>query len=211
MIKRITFLVVIGCLLFTAQVARAQKPFSDLVGQVNVQPVQTSETTNIPFITWGGDVATFMANGGLQTTPDSTYGEMGLKIKLTPGDDFVGQVKDYLQGESPFLRGTMRMLGQASEVLGRDPRTKPVVILQLSWSAGDHLVAREGIETLNDLRQEGKKIKIACQQGGPHVGLLFDSLDAAKINRDEIEVVWVDDLEGHDGRFSYLVLLRPVA
>ena len=130
MMKRIIFLVVTGCLLFTAQVAQAQKPFSDLVGQVNVQPVQTSETTNIPFITWGGDVATFMANGGLQTTPDSTYGEMGLKIKLTPGDDFVGQVKDYLQGESPFLRGTMRMLGQASEVLGRDPRTKPVVILQ---------------------------------------------------------------------------------
>ncbi len=199
MIKRMIFLVVIGCLLFSAKVAQAQKPFSDLVGQVNVQPVQTSETTNIPFITWGGDVATFMANGGLQTTPDSTYGEMGLKIKLTPGDDFVGQVKDYLQGESPFLRGTMRMLGQASEVLGRDPRTKPVVILQLSWSAGDHLVAREGIKTLNDLRQEGKKIKIACQQGGPHVGLLFDSLDAAKINRDEIEVVWVDDLTGPNG------------
>ena len=63
MIKRMILLVVIGCLLFSAKVAQAQKPFSDLIGQVNVQLVQTSETTNIPFITWGGDVATFLANG----------------------------------------------------------------------------------------------------------------------------------------------------
>ena len=69
------------------------------------------------------------------------------------------------------------MIGQASEVVGSDPRTKSVIVLQLSWSAGDHIVAREGIRSLNDLK--GKKI--ACQQGGPHVGLLFDSLAAAKL------------------------------
>lgn len=115
--KRVIPLVALGCLLLPAQLGMAQKPFTELVGSVNVQPVQQGEFTNVPFITWGGDVATFLANGGLETTPDSTYGKMGLKIKLTPGDDFVGQVKNYLSGESPFLRGTMRMLGQASEVL----------------------------------------------------------------------------------------------
>ena len=197
--KRVIRLIALGCLLLPAQLGMAQKPFTELVGSVNVRPVKKSEFTNVPFITWGGDVATFLANGGLQTTPNSTYGKMGLKIKLTPGDDFVGQVKNYLNGDSPFLRGTMRMLGQASEVLGKDPRTKPVVILQLSWSAGDHLVSREAFKTLNDLRHEGRKVKIACQQGGPHVGLLYDSLDAAKINRDEIEIVWVDDLTGPNG------------
>ncbi len=177
----------------------AQELFSQLVGPVSVQPVADTKPVRVPYITWGGDVATFLANGGLKTTSDSIYGKMGLDIELVPGDDFVGQVKDYLQGKSPFLRGTMRMLGQASEVIGTDPRTKPVVILQLSWSAGDHIVARESIKTLNDLRREGKKVRIACQQGGPHVGLLFDSLDAAKIGRDEVEIVWVKDLTGANG------------
>ena len=60
-----------------------------------------------------------------------------------------------MSGKTPFLRGTMRMLGQASEVLGKDPRTKPVVVLQLSWSAGDHIVARENLKTLNDLSWQG--------------------------------------------------------
>ena len=72
-------------------------------------------------------------------------------------------------------------------------------MLQLSWSAGDHIVAREELKTLNDLRASGRKIKIACQQGGPHVGLLYDSLDAAKIDRNEIEIKWVNDLTGADG------------
>ncbi len=116
-----------------------------------------------------------------------------------PGDDFLGQVRNYLSGQTPFLRGTMRMMGQASEALGKDPRTKPVVVLQLSWSAGDHIVAREKLKTLNDLRNESQKVRIACQQGGPHVGLLYDSLDAAKINRNEVEIVWVKDLTGPEG------------
>ena len=180
-------------------VAGGQEKFSRLVGEVSVQDVRETTPIKVPFITWGGDVATFHANGGLQTAAGSTYQQMGLKLQLTPGDDFVKQVKQYLQGETPFLRGTMHMLGQASEVLGKDPRTKPVVVLQLSWSAGDHIVSREKIKTLNDLRNKEKMIRVACQQGGPHVGLLYDSLAAAQIRRDEIEIVWVPDLTGPNG------------
>ena len=180
--------------------AHAQDPFSQLVGSVRVGAVKQKSSVEIPFITWGGDVATFLANGGLETANGSAYANSGLKIKLTPGDDFIGQVKNYLSGESPFLRGTMRMVGQASEVLGRDPRTKPFVVMQLSWSAGDHVVSRANLKTLNDLRaKDGKKIKVACQKGGPHVGLLYDSLDAATVNRNEVEIVWVDDLTGPNG------------
>ena len=181
------------------QTASAQKLFSDLLGSTSIQPVADSKTVTMPFITWGGDVATFMANGDLTTQPSSEFAKLGLDVKLVPGDDFQQQVRDYLAGKSPFLRGTMRMLGQASQVIGQDPRTKPVVILQLSWSAGDHLVARQEIKTLNDLRGKGDKVKIACQQGGPHVGLLYDSLDAAKISREEVEIVWVDGLTGPNG------------
>lgn len=183
----------------SANTALAQQKFSALVGPITVQPVQNVTPIPVPFLTWGGDVATFYANGGLKTTSDSINGKLELDLQLRPGDDFVGQVRDYLTGKTPFLRGTMRMLGQASEVIGSDPRTKPVVILQLSWSAGDHIVALEQFKTLNDLKQPGKKVRIACQQGGPHVGLLWDSLDAAQIKRDEIDIVWVKDLTGPDG------------
>ncbi len=46
-----------------------QQKFSELVGNVAVQPVRTSTPLEVPYITWGGDVATFSANGGLTTAP----------------------------------------------------------------------------------------------------------------------------------------------
>lgn len=188
--------VALACL---ASTSAAQQLFSSITGPVSVQPAQNRGVLNVPFITWGGDAATFYANGGLDTTGDSIFGRSGLKMKLTPGDDFVQQVRDYMGGKTPFLRGTFRMLGQASEVIAKDPRTKPVVILQLSWSGGDHIVAREGLKTLNDLKRPGKKVRIACQQGGPHVGLLYDALAAAQLTNDDVEVVFVKDLTGENG------------
>ncbi len=173
----------------------AQEKFADLVGPVRVEAVAAGKTVQVPYILWGGDIATFLANGDLKTKQGSIYQNLGLDLQLQAGDDFVGQVRSYMSGKSPMLRGTMHMIGLAGEVLGADPRTKPVIILQLSWSAGDHIVARKAIRTLNDLK--GKKI--ACQQGGPHVGLLYDSLSAASLNRSDVEIVWTKDITGPDG------------
>ncbi|MFN9713615.1 MAG: ABC transporter substrate-binding protein [Planctomycetota bacterium] len=196
-IDRVAVVTLLGlCLL--AQIpgsADAQEKFSDLVGPVRVEPVAAGATVNVPYILWGGDVATFLANGDLKTKSGSTFQKLGLDMQLQPGDDFVGQVRNYLSGKSPMLRGTMHMIGLAGEVLGQDPRTKPVVILQLSWSAGDHIVARKTIRTLNDMK--GKKV--ACQQGGPHVGLLYDSLAAAGLGRSDVEIVWTKDITGPNG------------
>ncbi len=187
----VTMVSMVSC----AGLLQAQESFRDLVGNVTVQPVAKSAAVQVPFITWGGDVATFHANGNLRTQSGSIYQELGLKLNLTAGDDFVGQVRDYMSGKSPMLRGTFRMIGQASEVLGSSPDTKPIIILQLSWSAGDHIVAREQLKSLNDLK--GKKI--ACQQGGPHVGLLYDSLSAANLTNKDVQIVWTKDLTGPDG------------
>jgi len=195
--KRLALLIL--ALVATSTPVLAQELFSKIVGPVPIKPVQPQSPLSIPYITWGGDVATFLANGGLDTKAGSLYAQQGLKLKLAPGDDFVGQVRDYLSGKTPFLRGTFSMLGQASEVIGSDPRTKPTVILQLSWSAGDHIVAREKLKTLNDLKRPGQKVRIACQQGGPHVGLLYDALAAAQFTRDDVEIVFVKDLTGPGG------------
>lgn len=175
--------------------AQAQQKFKELVGNVSVQPVENTKTIKVPYLTWGGDVATFLANGDLRTKNGSIYQKHGLDLQLEAGDDFVAQVRNYMSGKTPFLRGTLHMLGMAGEVLGSDPRTKPVLICQLSWSAGDHIVGRKTIRTLNDLK--GKKI--ACQQGGPHVGLLYDSLAAAKLTKNDVQIIWVSDLTGDKG------------
>ena len=188
------------CLLLLAGTSVGQEQFSQTVGQLSVKPVKNQQPIEVPFITWGGDAATFHANGGLDTKSGTIYDGMGLKMKLTNGDDFPSQVKKYMSGQTPFLRGTFRMLGQASEVIASDTRTKPVVIMQLSWSAGDHIVSRGEFKSLNDLASKGgKKVKIACQKGGPHVGLLYDSLAVVKIPRDQIEIDWVSDLTGPKG------------
>ncbi len=185
----------IAALALVGGIATGQEPFSTTVGNVSVGPVSASGAVQVPFIFWGGDVATFHANGGLETESGSIFDKQGLKLKLTPGDDFPAQVKDYVQGKSPFLRGTMSMLGLASEVVGKDPRTKPVVFLQLTWSAGDHMVSRESFKTLNDLK--GKKI--ALQKGGPHIGMLNDILRTAQLKWSDIKVVWTDDVTGDNG------------
>jgi ABC-type nitrate/sulfonate/bicarbonate transport system substrate-binding protein/outer membrane protein OmpA-like peptidoglycan-associated protein len=170
----------------------AQTRFADLVGPGAVGAMPAAGTLQVPYITWGGDVATFHANGGLTTRADSLYQKLGLNLRLVAGDDFVQQVRDYRAGKSPFLRGTFHMAGLASEVIGADPRTKGVVILQMTWSAGDHLVGRAAIKSAADLK--GKTI--ALQQGGPHVGMLDDVLKAARLTWGDIKVVWTKDLTG---------------
>jgi outer membrane protein OmpA-like peptidoglycan-associated protein len=167
--------------------------FAKDVGEVQVGPVAPTNAMNplrVPYITWGGDIATFYANGGLTTAPGTIFAAQGLNLELTGGDDFAQQVRDYISGKSPFLRGTFSMIGMASEMIGRDPRTKGVVFLQLTWSLGDHMVGRKEFKSLNDLK--GKTI--CLQQGGPHVGFLDDLLDMAKLSWDDVKVVWAKDL-----------------
>ena len=177
-----------------AEPLREQR-FSELVGSVRVEPVRGAKPLVLPYITWGGDTATFHANGGLRTKPGSLFAQQGLDFQLKAGDDFVQQVRDYMGGKTPFLRGTFRMIGQASEVIGSDPRTKGVVVMQMTWSAGDHMVARSHVKTLNDLR--GKHIVL--QTGGPHVGMLDDVLRSAGLGWDDVRVSWVSDLTGKQG------------
>ena len=185
----------VGLFCVTITLAHSQQKFSSLIGTNSVSPVNSTSTLIVPYIVWGGEAALFYANGGLQTKPGSIMAQQGLTLKLVPGDDFVGQVKNYLDGRTPFLRGTFRMLGQASEVIGRDPKTKAVVFGQMTWSAGDHFVARSSIKRISDLR--GKKI--AIQTGGPHVGMLYDMLRTARLSKADIDLIWLDDLTGAEG------------
>ncbi len=191
MMKFINTLTLVGIFVSTSALSQT-KLFSELVGPGAVGTVKSARSLQLPYIIWGGDMATFYANGGLKTKSGSIFQKQGLNFNMVPGDDFIQQVRDYRSGKSPFLRGTYRMMGQASEVIGSDPRTKGVVIMQMTWSAGDHMVAREGIKTVTDLR--GKTV--AVQQGGPHIGMLDDVLKTAQLSWNDIRVKFYDELTG---------------
>ncbi len=184
----------------TTAAAQDRQSFEDRLADAQVGPVQIDGAVPLPYITWGGDVATFLANGGVETTPDSRFGRLGLNLKLTPGDDFSQQVRDYVEGRTPYLRGTFNMLALASGKLGADPRTKPVVFLQLTWSAGDHLVTRGDLNTIDDLA--GKTI--AIQENGPHVGMLYDILQTAQLDIADVDLRFVPNLTGDESPAALL-------
>jgi outer membrane protein OmpA-like peptidoglycan-associated protein len=150
----------------------------------------------VPVITWGGDMATIHANGNqARTARNSVFAQEGLDLTLVREDVFSKQVEAYLAGRSPYLRGTVGMINMAADVLERDPRTKPVVVYQLTWSAGgDALVVKAGIGSAKDLR--GKTI--ALQAYGPHVDYLTKILTDAGLSASDVKLRWLPDLTGSD-------------
>ncbi len=167
--------------------------YEDRIGKISVEDMKPNAVMQLPVLTWGADAATFLANGNITTTSLSTFDHLGLNFKIVNGDDFNQQVKDYMGGKTSYIRATARMMSAAAELLNKDDRTKPVMIVQLSYSLGDHIVARDNIKTLNDLK--GKRIAIQLPIG-PHLGLIQDSLDAAQISISDVVLVPCKDLSG---------------
>jgi outer membrane protein OmpA-like peptidoglycan-associated protein len=158
------------------------------IGDVAPGPVQ------VPIITWGGDIATILANGNqARTARGSLFAQEQLDLNLVREDVFAKQVESYLAGRSPYLRGTLGMINMAADALARDPRTKPVIVYQLTWSAGgDALVVKPGIGAARDLR--GKTI--ALQAYGPHVDYLTKILADAGLSASDVKLRWLSDLTG---------------
>jgi len=182
-----------------AGVAQAATPIqapalSTVLKGIVAQPVSNSASVTVPIITWGGDIATLVANGNsLTTKPASPFAQEGLSVTLRREDVFPTQVKNYLQGKSPYLRGTVGMIQQASDILCQHAATCPKVVYQMTWSAGgDALVVAPGIATVADLR--GKRI--AVQAYGPHVDYLTKVLADGGLSTRDVTLVWMRDLTG---------------
>jgi ABC-type nitrate/sulfonate/bicarbonate transport system substrate-binding protein/outer membrane protein OmpA-like peptidoglycan-associated protein len=173
------------------------KPAKAKLEGVKVGGTPAANEVAVPMITWGGDAATLLGNGGKDTKPESLFGKAGLKLKLYKQDDPVAQVKDYLEGKTPFLRGTMGMINTYTEITNFDARTRPVVILQLTWSTGgDCLVARESVKSTRDLR--GKTVLL--QQYGPHVEYMDQVLRDAGLQWTDVKIKWCEELFDLDGK-----------
>lgn len=171
------------------------KPLADVV-RTPVAEVKTTGQTVVPLITWGGDIATVHANGNSRKTQNSSiFDAQGLDLQLQREDAFTRQLENYLSGKTPYLRGTMGMINSAGELLGKDARTKPVVIYQMTWSSGgDALVVKNNIKTAKDLK--GKTI--AIQAYGPHVDYATRVLQDAGLSFQDVNIKWLPDLTGTD-------------
>ena len=198
MIKKalLTILMIVFSATTALAVSYIQAPPLSQVIKTGVGPVKGGEPLQVPLITWGGDIATILANGNADvTTEDSIFGQKGLSLRLVRVDDFKKQVDSYLKGDTPFLRGTMGMINMASEVIGVHEESRPVVIYQLTWSnGGDCLVVKSGINNVADLK--GKTI--AIQAYGPHVAYLAKALRDAGLTMKDVNIKWLPDLTGTD-------------
>ncbi len=168
---------------------------NELAG-TTVRDYKPGKSIKVPVITWGGDIATILANGDAKRTrKGSIFAAAGLDLELVREDVFSRQVASYMKGETPYLRGTLGMINMAGELLAADPRTKPVVIYQLTWSAGgDALAVNSKIRTAADLK--GKTI--GAQAYGPHVYYLSRLLADAGLSLKDVTLKWYPDLTGTD-------------
>jgi outer membrane protein OmpA-like peptidoglycan-associated protein len=146
----------------------------------------------MPVIAWGADGVTVHANGNAMSNDGGLLGAAGVPLELRMGDDFAAQLEAYLSCESPYLRGTLGMLVAASPVTQADARTEQVVIYKHSFSAGDGIVAAEGIGRIADLG--GKRI--AIQSNGPHVDFVGRILMDGGLSYEDVTIVWTDALTG---------------
>ena len=186
----------------------AQQSYSQLIGSSPIGEVSSTDPLEAKYILWGGDYGFFHANGGLSTKDGSIYDDLGLNINFTSGDDPIQAIKDYRSGKTPFIRMTYRMASLFSDSLNDDPRIKPRLLIAMTYSQGDHIVTRNPkIKTISDIIGTSGIL----QRGGPHEGLIWDTLQAARVedppgsgnmrpgNWSDIDITWVDDIMGDMG------------
>lgn len=182
----------------------------------DVRDCRSGWNPQMPLIAWGADGVVAWANGASLAPNGGLLGDADLSLSLSVKDNFETQLEDYLQCQTPFLRGTLGMLAAAAPVTQDDPRTEQIVIFKHSFSAGDGIVGGAGIGQIADLA--GKRI--AIQANGPHVDFVGRILADGGLSFDDVEIVWTADLTGEgdtpsaalaDGRADAAAVILPDA
>ncbi len=160
------------------------QPLVNTLKSTALRPVRTDKL-RVPTITWAGDISTIFAN---QT---GAFQQEGLgNVELFKEDNFAKQVQGCINGDTPYVRGTMGMINSAAEAFEKSG-TQLVVIYQLTWSTGgDHMVVRPGVNSLTDLN--GKTI--ALQLYGPHMDYACTLLNKAGIDPTKAKFKWLREL-----------------
>ena len=140
----------------------------------------------IGVVTWGGYAGGQYFNEGFEPSESSRYyKEYGIKVQFKVLDDFLASRAAWKADEVNLLWCTIDAF--PTEVSGLSEYS-PKVVFQADWSrGGDAIVAKQGINSTNDLI--GKKIAVAF--GTPSHTFLLYALDAGNLAYTDVEVIEV--------------------
>jgi len=178
----------------TAPVAQPPVAPPRVKGSMPGGVVVQGTAVKVGMLLWGGDMATFWGNGGLETREGTIFAQYGLQLSIVDGNNFATQLASYRAGETPILRGEFGMIGKhAQKLCTESDDLCPVFFLLMTKSAGDHMVCRDQVKTVADL--SGKTL--AVQADGPHELFAFQIVtEDAKDKWSDVKVEWLPNITG---------------
>ncbi len=145
----------------------------------------SKDAIKVGVVTWGGYAGGQYFNEGFEANSRSRFlKEYGFPVEFKILDDVPVSREAWKNDEVNLLWCTIDALPTE---IGGLADFDPVVVFQADWSrGGDAIVARRGINTVNDLK--GKKIAVA--EMSPSHSFLLWMLEAAGLKTTDVELVF---------------------
>jgi NitT/TauT family transport system substrate-binding protein len=144
---------------------------------------------------WVGCVGGLVANGGLDTQPDSIFGNKGLKVSFKIIDDWT-------EGASALATDNVDVMLTTADVYAKDYaqfKEKGFgshTFLMVDWSRGaDGVIGKQGINSIEDLA--GKTVAFAPYT--PSHFLLYNGLKTSGLNTDQRNEIFNKAVHTKDG------------
>ncbi|MFH1598537.1 MAG: phosphate ABC transporter substrate-binding/OmpA family protein [Patescibacteria group bacterium] len=158
-------------------------------GPVTVATGETIDPINVHVVTWWGCAGGVLANNGFSPNEDCDYyRKHNILVKFNLIDVLPNSWDAWKTGEIDILAYTAESLAPLLPILWD---YDPVVFFSEDRSqGGDVILAREGINSMVDLR--GRQV-VYCQDA-PSQSVLLHALDAANMTLDDIIPITTDDV-----------------
>lgn len=164
------------------------------------QPLPVSSTSDNPEIrvrlnVWVGCAAGLVANGGLETAPDSIFANKGLKVSFKIIDDWT-------DGATALATNNVDIMLTTADVYAKDYGQFQErgfgshAFLMVDWSRGaDGVIGKQGINSIEDLA--GKTVAFAPFT--PSHFLLYNGLKASGLSTDQRNEIFNKAVHTKDG------------
>ncbi|HRZ97344.1 MAG TPA: phosphate ABC transporter substrate-binding/OmpA family protein [Paludibacter sp.] len=184
--KLLITLLVVGGIGFALYKVSGNKKIKESFGSKETTEEVSDDVINIGVVTWGGYAGGQYFNEGFKANEKSRFfTDYGFKVNFEVLDDFEASREAFKNGKVDLLWATIDALPTEMEGLAQ---FDPQVVFQADWSrGGDALVARRGLNTINDL----KGMKIAVAPMTPSHSFLLWMLEAADLTVKDVKIVEV--------------------
>ena len=148
------------------------------------------DVLTVQLVTWGGYAPGLYFNGGAEPSEESRFfKEYGVKVRFVKNDDLMAALNAWIADEYDVLVQTADAFPLYTFPDELKPY-EPQVFMQVDWSrGGDVIIAKRGINTINDLK--GKRI--AVTEPAPSQTLLVSALEAAGLKYKDVKVAAAQD------------------